>query len=56
VLERARLIESGDATDAELEALEARVGAQIDEIVERALAAPYPDPGNDPVATEYRAA
>jgi len=43
-VERARLIEDGAADEAELDGLEARVAAYIDEVAARALEAPFPDP------------
>jgi TPP-dependent pyruvate/acetoin dehydrogenase alpha subunit len=51
--ERARLLDSGAADEAELDALEVRVTAQIDEVVARSLEAPFPDPG-DAIFKEYR--
>jgi TPP-dependent pyruvate/acetoin dehydrogenase alpha subunit len=51
--ERARLLDSGAADEAELDALEVRVTAQIDEVVARSLEAPFPDPG-DAIFQEYR--
>jgi acetoin:2,6-dichlorophenolindophenol oxidoreductase subunit alpha len=44
-VERARLLAAGAADEAELDALAARVSEQIDEVVARALDAPYPDAG-----------
>ncbi|MBV9802594.1 MAG: thiamine pyrophosphate-dependent dehydrogenase E1 component subunit alpha [Solirubrobacterales bacterium] len=41
-VERARLIEAGTADESELDELEGRVARRIDEVVERALAAPFP--------------
>lgn len=41
---RAQLLESGDATAEQLDAIEARVLAQVDEAVQAAEAAPLPDP------------
>jgi TPP-dependent pyruvate/acetoin dehydrogenase alpha subunit len=42
---RARLIEDGEADEAALDAIDARVEARLAEIVERALVAPFPQPG-----------
>ncbi|MBV9002949.1 MAG: thiamine pyrophosphate-dependent dehydrogenase E1 component subunit alpha [Solirubrobacterales bacterium] len=41
-IERGRLIEHGLADEAELDALADRVARRVDEVVERALAAPFP--------------
>lgn len=48
VLVRARLAAEGK-TPAELEAIDAGVEAQVDEIEQRALAAPFPVPGAEPL-------
>jgi TPP-dependent pyruvate/acetoin dehydrogenase alpha subunit len=45
VVERARLLDTGEADESALDALEAQVAAQIDEVVARSLEAPFPDPG-----------
>jgi TPP-dependent pyruvate/acetoin dehydrogenase alpha subunit len=49
---RDHLTEGGAATDAELDQIDAEVGATLAEIVERALAAPFP--AADSSATEYK--
>ena len=51
VVARARLIEQLGATDADVDELDASVEAQMEQLVERGLAAPYPEPGPVP---EYR--
>jgi acetoin:2,6-dichlorophenolindophenol oxidoreductase subunit alpha len=51
-LARARLVERFEATEADVDAVDAEVEALIDEIVERGLAAPYPEPA---VASEFKA-
>jgi hypothetical protein len=45
---RARLAAEGK-TPAELEAIDASVEAQVDEIEQRALAAPFPVPSTEPL-------
>ena len=52
-VERARLLDSGEADESELEALEARVAERIDEVVARSLDAPFPD-ARAAVFSEYR--
>jgi TPP-dependent pyruvate/acetoin dehydrogenase alpha subunit len=52
-LARATLAERFDATDDDLDAVDAAVEALIEEIVERGLAAPYPEPA---VASEFKVA
>jgi acetoin:2,6-dichlorophenolindophenol oxidoreductase subunit alpha len=52
-LARATLAERFDATEDDLDAVDAAVEALIEEIVERGLAAPYPEPA---VASEFKAA
>jgi TPP-dependent pyruvate/acetoin dehydrogenase alpha subunit len=51
--ERARLLDANLADEAELDALEAHVTEQIDEVVARALDAPFPDPAGA-VFQEYK--
>jgi acetoin:2,6-dichlorophenolindophenol oxidoreductase subunit alpha len=51
-LARATLVEHFEATEADVDAVDAEVEALIDEIVERGLAAPYPEPA---VASEFKA-
>jgi len=53
VVERARLLDAGVADEAELDALAARVADRIDEVVSRALDAPFPDAGGQ-AFLEYR--
>ena len=48
---RARITRSGAATDADLDATDAEVDEQLAEIVERALAAPFPAPSE---VSEYK--
>jgi TPP-dependent pyruvate/acetoin dehydrogenase alpha subunit len=52
-LTRATLAERFDATEDDLDAVDAGVEALIEEIVERGLAAPYPEPA---VASEFKVA
>jgi TPP-dependent pyruvate/acetoin dehydrogenase alpha subunit len=52
-LARARLLAEGVA-DAQIAATEEAVGAEIEQAITNALAAPYPDPADAP-ATEFRA-
>jgi TPP-dependent pyruvate/acetoin dehydrogenase alpha subunit len=52
-LARATLAERFDATEDDLDAVDAAVEALIEEIVERGLAAPYPEPA---VASEFKVA
>jgi TPP-dependent pyruvate/acetoin dehydrogenase alpha subunit len=54
VVARGKLVKSGALTKAELDAVDAEVDEQLAEIVENALAAPYPAPSA--TATEYKAA
>jgi len=54
VVERGRLLDARAADEAELDALAARVSTQIDEVVTRALDAPFPD-ADGLVFREYRA-
>ncbi|MBX5468617.1 MAG: hypothetical protein IRZ21_01815 [Thermoleophilaceae bacterium] len=49
---RAWLLDSGEASEEELDAAEAWAAARIDEVTERALAAPFPAP--DAGAREYK--
>ncbi len=51
---RARLIESGEADEKAIDAIDARVDERLAEIVARALAAPFPPP--DALASEYKLA
>ena len=51
LLERARLSDLGSDT-ADLDAVDARIARQIDEMIDRARAAPFPDAGE--VATEFK--
>jgi acetoin:2,6-dichlorophenolindophenol oxidoreductase subunit alpha len=53
VVERARLLGARAADEAELDALEARVSERIDEVVARALDAPFPD-ADGAVFREYK--
>ncbi len=52
-LTRERLL-TENVTEPQIAAVEERVNAQLDEAIERALAAPYPDPQED-AATEFAA-
>jgi acetoin:2,6-dichlorophenolindophenol oxidoreductase subunit alpha len=52
-LARPRLLDQG-LTDEQVSAVEAAISAQVEQAVENALAAPYPDPLAD-AATEFRA-
>jgi acetoin:2,6-dichlorophenolindophenol oxidoreductase subunit alpha len=54
IVVRAQVTESGTATDAELDAIDAEVDTLMAEVVERALAAPFPAP--DAPASEYKEA
>ena len=52
VVMRGHLVETGEAGDGELDEIDAEVDATLAEVVERALAAPFPDP--DTPASEYK--
>jgi TPP-dependent pyruvate/acetoin dehydrogenase alpha subunit len=52
-IERARLVQSSVADEAELDALEARVSERIEEVVSRALDAPFPH-ADGPALREYK--
>jgi acetoin:2,6-dichlorophenolindophenol oxidoreductase subunit alpha len=52
VIARSRMLESGEATEAELDGVDAEVEQRLAEIVERALAAPFPSA--DTLASEYK--